>query len=127
VSRLLNEIYAGEVSERWKAEFEETSRIFRRVCIGRLFPYQSDRELGAEFYRMFDGIEVVPAVLEQQFLKMREENLLASGELPVTVSWSQLARFDRAKVVRSSEDWVKVVDVPYDEEYGLRLDSTPNA
>src|SRR5215211_2066413 len=127
VSSLLNEIYAGEVSERWKAEFEETSRIFRRVCIGRLFPYQSDRELGKEFYKMFDGAEVVPAVLEQQFLKVREENLLASGELPVTVSWAQLVRLDRAKLVRSSEDWVKVVDVSYDEEYGLRLDSAPNA
>ncbi|MBA2714568.1 MAG: CRISPR-associated helicase Cas3' [Rubrobacteraceae bacterium] len=127
VSSLLNEIYAGEVSERWKAQFEETSRIFRRVCIGRLFPYQSDMELGQEFYKMFDGAEVVPAVLEQQFLKAREENLLASGELPVTVSWAQLMRLVRAKLVRSSEDWVKVVDVPYDEEYGLRLDSASNA
>jgi hypothetical protein len=48
-------------------------------CIGRLFPYQSDRELGEEFYKMFDGTEVVPVVLEQEFLKLREENLLASG------------------------------------------------
>jgi len=124
VSDLLDEVYAGEISERWKAEFEETSRIFRRTCIGRLFPYQSDRELGEEFYKMFDGTEVVPAVLEREFLVSREENLLASGELPVTVSWAQLARLDRAKLVRSSEDWVKVVDTPYDEEYGLRLDST---
>jgi len=127
ISDLLDEIYAGEVSERWKAQFEETSGIFRRVCVGRLFPYQSDRELGEEFYRMFDGAEVIPAVLEQQFLKSREGNLLASGELAVTVSWAQLTRLTRAKLVRSSEDWIKVVDVPYNEEYGLRLDSTPNA
>ena len=127
VSNLLDEIYAGEVSERWKAEFEETSKIFRRACIGRLFPYQSDRELGQEFYKMFDGTEVVPAALEREFLKLREENLLASGELPVTVSWAQLARLDRAKLARPSEDWVKVVDVPYDEEYGLKLGSGPSA
>ncbi len=127
VGNLLDEIYAGEVSERWKAEFEKTSKVFRRACIGRLFPYQSDSELGEEFYKMFDGTEVVPAVLEQEFTMLREENLLASGELPVTVSWAQLARLNKAKLVRSSEDWVKVVDVPYDAEYGLRLDGPLNA
>lgn len=119
----LDEVYGGEVSKRWKAEFEEASKLFRRACIDRLFPYRSDEELSEEFYRMFDGVEVVPEGLKEEYLKLREESPLEAGELPVMVSWSQLAQLDRADLVETSEDWVKVVHVPYDAEYGLRLDS----
>lgn len=119
----LDEVYAGEVSERWRAEFEETSKIFRRACIERLLPYRSDKELSEEFYKMFDGAEVVPVGLEEEYLRLREENPLEAGELPVTVSWKQLARLKRTKLAKPSEDWAYIVNIPYNVEYGLRVDS----
>jgi CRISPR-associated endonuclease/helicase Cas3 len=119
----LDEIYAGEVSERWTTEFEEASRIFRRACTDRLFPYQSDEELGERFYEMFDGTEVVPSCFEQEFFGMQETDPLAAGELPVTVSWVQFSQLNRTGLVKPSDKWPKVVDVPYDEEFGLRLDA----
>lgn len=119
----LNEIYEGEVSERWRSEFEEASRIFRTTCIDNIVPYQSDRELAERFYEMFDGTEVIPASLEQEFLSLQENDPLKAGELPVTVSWAQFARLNRAGLVKQSEDWNKFADVPYDKEFGLRLDA----
>jgi CRISPR-associated endonuclease/helicase Cas3 len=119
----LNEIYAGEVSERWRSDFEKAARIFRTACIDNIIPYQSDRELTEQFYEMFDGTEVIPANLEQEFLNLQEENPLKAGDLPVTVSWAQFARLNRAGLLRQSEDWNKFVDVPYDEEFGLRLET----
>ncbi len=120
----LDEIYAGEVSERWKSEFEEASRIFRRACTERLFPYQSDKELGESFYEMFDGTEVVPASFEEEFKKLQVTDPLEAGELPVSVSWAQFMRLKRKALVRPSDEWPKIVDVPYDKEFGLRLDVT---
>ena len=119
----LNEIYEGEVSERWRSEFEEASRIFRTTCVDNIVPYQSDRELAELFYEMFDGTEVIPAVLEQEFLSLQENDPLKAGELPVTVSWAQFARLNRAGLIKQSEDWNKFADVPYDGEFGLRLDA----
>jgi hypothetical protein len=119
----LDEIYAGEVSERWKAEFDESSGIFQMACIGRLFPYQSDEDLGEQFYKMFDGTEVLPVSFEKEFLNLQETNFLEASELLVNLSWAQFKRLERAELVKKlSQGWPKVVDVPYDEEFGLRLD-----
>jgi CRISPR-associated endonuclease/helicase Cas3 len=83
----LNEIYAGEVAENWRIEFEDTADIFSKVCIDRLFPYQSDKDLQKLFYEAFDGIEVVPSSLEGLYKKRMEEAPLQAGELLVTISW----------------------------------------
>lgn len=119
----LNEIYAGEVSERWRSDFEEAARIFRTACIDNIIPYQSDRELAERFYEMFDGTEVIPADLKQEFLSLQNDDPLKAGELPITVSWAQFTWLNRAGLVKQSEDWNKFADVPYDEEFGLRLDA----
>lgn len=122
----LNEIYAGEVAENWKREFEDTADTFSKVCIDRLFPYQSDKDLQKLFYEAFDGIEVVPSSLEGLYKKRMEEAPLQAGELLVTISWGQFMSADNKGLVRT-EDWLRIVDLPYDEEYGLRLNSAPNA
>ncbi len=123
VGSWLNEIYAGEVAETWKREFGEAADIFRKVCVDKLIPYQSDRKLQEMFYEAFDGTEVVPASLEELYNKYMEEAPLQAGELPVTVTWGQFMSAKNKGLVRDSEDWPKVVDLPYDKEFGLRLDT----
>ena len=118
----LDEVYAGSVSERWEGDFSRASETFRKVCVERLFPYQSDPELQKIFYEAFDGVEVVPSSLEGKFATLETENPLLAGELVVSVSWAQYKTAERKGLVRLSDDWPKIVDLPYDEEYGLRLD-----
>lgn len=122
----LNEIYAGEVAERWKEAFEEQSRIFRRFCVERLIPFQSDKELEKMFYSAFDGTEVVPSSLEKKFKELQETNPLIAGELSVGLSWAQFMRLSREQLVKASEEWPKIVNAPYDKEFGLILE-TKNA
>jgi hypothetical protein len=43
-------------------------------------------------------------------------------EYYVIVSWAQYKTVERKGLVRLSDDWPKIVDLPYDEHYGLRLD-----
>lgn len=43
-------------------------------------------------------------------------------EYYVIVSWAQYKTVERKGLVRLSEDCPKIVDLPYDEHYGLRLD-----
>jgi hypothetical protein len=74
------------------------------------------------FYEAFDGVEVVPSSLESKFATLEIENPLQADELMVTVSWAQYKTAERKGLVRLSDDWPKIVDLPYDEEYGLRLD-----
>lgn len=118
----LDEIYAGEVAENWKREFEKTAREFREVCIENLFPYQSDKDLQRQFYEAFDGIEVVPASLADQYKEHMEKSPLQAGELSVAISWGQFKGAENKGLV-TTEEWTKFVDLPYDEEFGLRLES----
>lgn len=119
----LNEIYAGEVAERWKEIFKEQSRNFRRSCVEHLIPFQSDSELEKMFYAAFDGTEVVPISLEKDFKELQNTNPLLAGELTVGISWAQFMRLQREQLVEVSEDWPKIVNVPYDEEFGLILEA----
>lgn len=41
----------------------------------------------------------------------------------MTVSWRQFKRTERMGFVRQSDEWPVVVDLPYDQEFGLRLDA----
>jgi CRISPR-associated endonuclease/helicase Cas3 len=118
----LNEIYSGEVAERWRKEFKEHSETFRKVCVERLFPYQSDRELQRIFYEAFDGTEVIPVSLETRYRTLESEDALRAGELPVTVSWRQFKSAEGRGLVQRSDEWPMVVNLPYDREFGLRLD-----
>ncbi len=118
----LNEIYSGEIAERWRKELEEHSETFRKVCVEQLFPYQSDRDLQRLFYEAFDGTEVIPVSLEARYRTLESEDPFQAGELPVTVSWRQFKSAERKRLVRPPDEWPKVVELPYDREFGLRLD-----
>jgi CRISPR-associated endonuclease/helicase Cas3 len=117
----LNEIYSSEVAENWKREFEEHAGTFQQVCIEKLLPYQSDKEMQRVFYEAFDGTEVIPTVLESEYSCLRETDPLRAGELPVTISWGQYKSAERDGFIQESDDWIKIVNLPYDKEYGLRL------
>lgn len=121
VSAWLDEIYAGEVAERWQAEYRRELAEFEAAILGTLYPFQADESLEAQFYQAFDSVEVLPACLEEEYRSLAETEPLVASELLVPIRYGQLARLKREGQVQPTAEWPPVVDVPYTSEEGLRL------
>ncbi len=75
------------------------------------------------FYRFFDGIEVLPACQEDEYMAlMQRDEPLEAAQLLVSISWGRYQQLKKQGLVRDGNyKWLKVVMVPYDSEYGLRF------
>ncbi|MGQ9513133.1 CRISPR-associated helicase Cas3' [Thermodesulfitimonas sp.] len=121
LSDWLNEVYGGEVADRWNKAYEEAYENFVAACLRTLRPFESNEMLEEMFYQAFDSIEVLPACLEDEY-----NTLIAAGEpleasqLFVPLSWGQFCKLRQKGLVREGRPgWVKVVEVPYSSELGL--------
>lgn len=120
----LDAVYQGEVFQSWDTAFEESRREFRTNFLGTLLPFQSNRALEGEFDRLFDGTEVLPEALYEEYMELRDsERFLEADRLLVPLSWghySQLAR--RGLILPGERTTPAVARVPYDPDLGLVLD-----
>src|SRR5690606_28463521 len=83
----LDEIYSGEIRKYWEQSYSRAAADFEAACIQTLRPFQSDHSLEDAFYRAFDGIEVLPEPLLDEYERIRKETPIAAGELLVPISW----------------------------------------
>ncbi|MQL50698.1 CRISPR-associated helicase Cas3' [Desulfofundulus thermobenzoicus] len=120
VQTWLDEIYTGEVLNRWENGYEQVAGEFRRAFLDTLRPFDSDDALEEAFARLFDGVEVLPAVLWEEYRALREQRPLEASQLLVPISWGWWEKIRKAGLVRSRPgEWPPVVDVPYSPEMGL--------
>lgn len=123
ISSWLDEIYQGEVAERWNNEFQESYTEFEAVCLKTMRAFDANESLEELFYRAFDGMEVLPACLESQYqaLMLANEPLEAS-QLLVSLSWRQYSMLrSKGLTWNNGRGWPNIVEVPYDSEVGLKL------
>lgn len=118
----LDTIYAGTQGEAWAKAVTQAKEEFAAACLASLRAFQSKPELADLFDQMFDGTEVLPQSLLQEYKQWREDDPLRAGELLVPISSGQLGQLRRAEKIvgRRGEDLI-VVDVPYDQNRGLDL------
>ncbi len=118
VGEWLDEIYSGEIAEKWQNTCAEQSAEFEASCLRTLRPFQSSHHLEEEFYKAFDGTEVLPEVFWDEYERLKEEDPIQAGELLVPISYR---RFYQLRGLRRvlTEEWPFVVDVPYTSEMGL--------
>jgi CRISPR-associated endonuclease/helicase Cas3 len=125
VSCWLDEVYTGDLADRWEAEYRRAKQEFEEVVLGSLYPFQSstDTDLEERFYRAFDGTEVLPACLRERYRDLSEAEPLAASELLVPIRYAQLGRLRRQRAVMEPDEpgGVLVVDRPYSSELGLEL------
>lgn len=130
ISSWLDEIYSGEIASKWNREFEESYSMFRRSCIETMEPFASDPNAASLFYKAFDGVEVVPSVLAQEYERLYDSgNPLEASALTVPVSWKQYLGLVRKGLVNRDSDSlvldrsgkVPVVELPYSKEYGMKM------
>lgn len=120
IGRWLDEIYQGEIADEWQHEFNETAKEFEESVLDTLRPFQSNYGLRQEFYKAFDGVDVLPNDDWEEFDRIRHQNPLQARELFVSISYSRLCQLKSKRLAWEEEGgWPIVVEVPYTSELGL--------
>ena len=125
----LDEIYVGDIADEWRKTYAETAAEFDKAVVDTLRPFQSDHTVEAQFDKLFDGMEVLPAGEDDAILREYEAlveagQTIEAGELLVPLSYRQYAQIDRARRAYPLDDkrrWPMVVEVPYTPQQGLDL------
>jgi CRISPR-associated endonuclease/helicase Cas3 len=126
VGRWVDEIYEGEVAERWKADYKHAAAEFEATCIRPLRPFQADEHLEDLFYKAFDGLEVLPWALHDEYQALKEDNPIRAGELLVPISWGRYhALANEGRVLPRDRHEPYVVRARYDSEIGLNFAEEP--
>jgi CRISPR-associated endonuclease/helicase Cas3 len=123
VTGWLNEVYTGGLAEEWEGTYRRTKREFEAAIVGTLHPFQASRELEEQFYRAFDGVEVLPVSMREEYVARMQIHPLAASELLVPIRWAQLGRlYGEGRAARSAElDDIFVVNCAYSGATGLEI------
>jgi len=120
IGQWLDEIYAGEIAERWREDYRHHAKEFRENCTLPLHAFQSNEDLEDAFYKAFDGIEVLPISLYDEYLTLREQNPILAGELLVPISWGRWhALNNKGRILPREKHQPYVVEASYDAKLGL--------
>ncbi len=131
VNGILARVYDGEAGSRWMQEYLKSAEEFESAILSQIRPFQSaDLFTFQEFNRLFDGVEVLPQCLEDDFRRRlkddHEGGYISASSLLVPVSWGQYIQIHKAHrtvTPPDSDQWPKVVDVPYNSNSGLDLEA----
>lgn len=123
VGQWLDEIYTGEIAGEWERRYTDTQREFASAIVARLRPFQSEPQLEELFYKAFDGVEVLPACLQEEYNTQKELDPILAQELLVPLRYGHLGWIkSKGKLLKSG--YPIIVDVPYeggDDGMGLDL------
>jgi CRISPR-associated endonuclease/helicase Cas3 len=123
VGAWLDEIYAGEIAERWQSEFTHAANEFDAGCIRTLRAFQADHALEELFYKAFDSIEVLPNDLYDEFMHLKEDEPIRAYELLVPISWRRYhALANKGFIRRGDREIPTVVLADYSPELGLTFE-----
>jgi CRISPR-associated endonuclease/helicase Cas3 len=131
VQRWLDDIYSGPIG-RWLDDAIKTeSRSFRKILDG-LLPFETSDELEKMFYEQFDGAEVLPRSLVEEYRQLSESEPFKASSLTVPISRSQLNRlFGQQRIEYPREHGLPdkaplIADASYDPVSGLNLNPPPD-
>lgn len=120
VGAWLDEIYTGELAERWQRKYTESAEEFEATCVRTLHAFSADEALEKLFYRAFDGIEVLPESLYGEYESLRENEPIRTRELMVPISWRRYhALANEGRVLSHEEKGPYIVKAPYNSQVGL--------
>ena len=119
----LDEIYSGKVEVRWREEYKNACDNFDRMCVSPMRPFAADEGLEEAFYKAFDGLEVLPNSLYNEYKTLNEEEPIRAGELLVPISWGRFhALRSNGQVLPRNGREPDRVTAEYNSEVGLTFD-----
>ncbi len=131
VQSWLNAVYAEAWGERYANAIREKRIEFRKAVLDVMRPFRSSDELEDAFRKLFDGNEVLPLPLVDEYRNAIEADPLEGAALLVPVSNGQWRRLYGQKRMRNPEEFglpprgPRIANAQYDRESGLRLDVDP--
>ncbi|HHL39239.1 MAG TPA: CRISPR-associated helicase Cas3' [Deltaproteobacteria bacterium] len=115
----IDEMYRG-IEDRFTSKARASIKEFRESALRTLRAFQSSEEMRDLFDELFDGTEVLPACLVDEFRHLREVAPIEARSLLVPVSAAQARR--HADSMEWNGEWfVRIMDRPYDGDRGLML------
>ena len=121
VTDWLDDQYTPEVLQPMESDYRSTLQRVKGM-LRDLAPFQSDPDLKDDFFEMFDSVEVLPeCYLDEHQRFIDSGRSIDADDLLVPIRWDQWSRLTRHGLARLGQDFLRIVDVPYDSEYGLRL------
>ncbi|MDZ4670026.1 MAG: CRISPR-associated helicase Cas3' [Phototrophicales bacterium] len=129
VTAMLGAIYADEpILAQWHADYDKAKAEFDRI-LTLITPFESaEISIMTTFYKLFDGTQVLPVTLQEQYDNAIEQKLyIEANQYLVNITTGQYHSLTTKKwslVLKppdKDENFFAIVDVPYDSEYGLRL------
>lgn len=121
ISNWLDEVYQGEVAERWNHAFQEAYDEFEAVCLQTMRAFDAQESLEELFYRAFDSIEVLPDCLTGEYQAFMAANEpLEASQLLVPISWRRFNMLKRKGLDRpGGRGRPNIVEASYNSDVGL--------
>jgi len=120
VGAWLDQIYTGPIEAQWQEAYRQAQQEFIEACVHTLRPFQSDPGIEELFYRAFDGLEVLPLSLKQEYKDAMNQNPILAQELLVPIRYRQFYQLKNSGRV-SFFGSLPVVNLPYDPNVGLDM------
>jgi len=123
INAWLDQIYEGEVAERWQEEFETQANEFESICLNTMQAFCSDHSLEELFYKAFNGIEVLPEISYDEYEDFKQSDPIRAGELLVPISIGKYHSLKNSGQLCPRERREPyIAKVPYSPELGLTFD-----
>ncbi|MDX2078911.1 MAG: CRISPR-associated helicase Cas3' [bacterium] len=125
VDAMLAQIYTGDIQAQWETEYRRAKSDFDRI-LGNITPFESaDIAIMKEFYRLFDGTQVLPVGCEKAFYDAIEQhNYFEANQYLVNITngqYHQLIQYGLLNTEIPEGEFAPHAIVPYDSEQGLQL------
>lgn len=130
VQAWLNTIYEGPIGDWLTQGIEEEAAKFREI-LASLMPFDSKEDLKEMFFEQFEGTEVLPESLIEEYRQLLEAEPFEAASLTVPISDRQLQRLRRQRLIEfpSAHEFPAnaplIAKVPYDSTSGLDLNPPP--
>lgn len=123
ITEWLDQVYSGERAARWQKLYQERRAFFERFVLGELHPFESaDEGLFQQFLELFDGLEVLPLELEEEYRARLEADPIGASLLLVPAAFWQYKMLERARRAWQ-EGELYLTDATYSSEDGLALET----
>ncbi len=112
VQKVIDEVYDGEFGDQWEASVRSGIVNFQEAALGQLRPFTSNPELEDQFDDLFEGYEVIPGCLKQEFDRRAAEEPLLAQLLTVPISKQQFGRLRGRALLefdKESKYWIAAV------------------
>ncbi|MCL4253797.1 MAG: CRISPR-associated helicase Cas3', partial [Anaerolineae bacterium] len=125
IDAMLAHIYTGDIAEQWQKDYAKAKDDFEQWALGALKPFESaGREIVEQFYKLFDGTQVLPVDLETEYYEAIEKHLyIEANQYLVNITngqYHQLRHYGLITEIPEGEFFAHV-RVDYNPEYGLML------